>query len=121
MALTVPANRGIYIHTKNILTRWQSPNRIVLTKATHAAIDNIHQLADSVITCPTRISEIVPLFPSVVGTHNDAGVGTGGVSFAAPHISPRNMKCKILLTYLQPLTPTPTTTLLLATHTVVSS
>lgn len=88
------------------LTKRVSPNRISLTTATHGAIKDFRQSAESIITRPTRIAEIVPLDTLVIGTHNAAGSGAGGVFFAAAHVAHRNMRYKKLPSYLPPPIPT---------------
>ena len=86
MAIAIPAARGMFSQMQHALTKRLSPNRIALTQATHAAIEDFRKLADSTCARPTRISEIVPLDPSVVGAHDASGIGAGGVFFAANHV-----------------------------------
>ena len=89
MALAIPAARGMFSHMQYALTNMQSKNRVTLTKHTHAAIADFKTLANDVITRPTRLAELVPLHPSVVGAHDASGKGAGGVVFAANHIAAR--------------------------------
>ena len=93
MAIAIPAARGMFSQMQHALTKRNSPNRIALTAHTHAAIDDFRVLADSVMSWPTRIAELVPLNPSVIGAHDAAGKGAGGVFFAAPHVAVRNTTC----------------------------
>ena len=89
MALALPGARGLFGAMQHAITQTKSSNRISLTKNTHQAIDDFRTLAAEVVSRPTRIAELIPLRPSVVGTHDASGLGAGGVFFASPHIARR--------------------------------
>ena len=80
MAIAIPAARDLFSQVQYALTKRLSSNRIALTQATHAAIEDFRKLADSICTRPTRLAEIAPLDPSVVGAHDASSIGAGGSS-----------------------------------------
>ena len=57
------------------------------------AIEDFAYLANTVTERPTRIAELVPVKPSVIGSHDASGLGTGGVIFAATHVPIHPKSC----------------------------
>lgn len=54
-------------------------NRVYLNQQFHNAIDDFRWLAGDVIARPTRLAEVVPEAPALVGTVDASGTGMGGV------------------------------------------
>ena len=73
MALAIPGARGLFSHMQHALTNVQNKHRVSLTAKTHSAIADFAALAKDVATRPTRIAELIPLHPSVIGSHDASG------------------------------------------------
>ena len=54
-------------------------NRVYLNTQFHDAIDDFRWLAEDIISRPTRLAEVVPEAPTLVGTVDASGAGMGGV------------------------------------------
>ncbi len=94
MALALPGSRGLFSALQAPGTRKENPqsaSRLRLSPAFHHAIDDFRALATALDTRPTRIAEVVPTLPSVVGAHDASGLGAGGVLFSHPSATPRQV------------------------------
>ena len=108
MALAVPGARGLFSQMQYALTNLQNKHRVTLTKDTHAAISDFKYLANDIVNRPTRIAELIPLHPSVIGAHDASGKGAGGVFFAAQHVARRPTPCSVSPFILPPaISPPP--------------
>jgi hypothetical protein len=47
-------------------------------------------MQENISTCPTWITEVVPLLPVAEGHHDASGLGAGGIWFPGPHLAPRS-------------------------------
>ena len=88
---------------QHALTNVQNKHRVTLTTKTHEAIADFAALAKNVASRPTRIAELIPLHPSVIGSHDASGKGAGGVIFAADHIA--KIPCVCTSSHALPATP----------------
>jgi hypothetical protein len=95
MAIAIPGARGLFsalqaaIHSK-------AHGRLRLTPSFHSAIDDFRWLEYSLRSRPTRLYELVPAQPSLIGSHDASGLGAGGVWFPSPGTTPRNVVVQIL-------------------------
>ena len=84
MALALPGCRGLFSALQTVYKPGQT--RLRLTRLTHDFLDDFRWIATSLQQRPTRIFEVVPSEPSIIGTTDAAGHGMGGVFFV-PHPS----------------------------------
>ena len=88
MALALPGARGLFSHLQQVLHSRQG-TRLRLTPSFHQALADFRWLHDSLHSRPTRLYELVPTTPCVVGTHDASGLGAGGVWLPHPTTTPR--------------------------------
>ena len=105
MAIALPVARHMFGRLQNSIMP-KSKTRVDLSKGVHEALDNFRCIAQYLVSCPTRIAEIIPLSPSAEGCHDASGKGAGGVWFPGDTIYPRegwnsdiSVLCCIELTY----------------------
>ena len=82
MVLALPGCRGLFSALQVVFKEGQ--NRLRLTKLVHDFLDDFRWVARSLQQRPTRIFEIVPTAPRIIGATDAAGHGMGGVFFV-PH------------------------------------
>ena len=87
MALALPGGRGLFSALQVVFKAHQT--RVRLTKLVHDFLDDFRWIAASLQTRPTRIFEIVPTAPTIIGATDAAGYGMGGVFFV-PHPDSRD-------------------------------
>jgi hypothetical protein len=80
MARAVPGLRGLFSLMQEAL-RHETRSRIPLSQDLHDFLDDLRTLVVSLAERPTRLREIVPTAPHVVGASDAAGPGMGGVAF----------------------------------------
>lgn len=80
MVIGIPGARGLFSTLQHAF-RTESKKRLKLTKNEHHFINDFRTLAATLPNRPTRIAELVPRTPSVVGTTDAAGAGMGGIAF----------------------------------------
>ena len=88
MSLALPGSRGLFSHLQQAIHSRQG-NRLRLSAAFHHAMDDFRWLHQQLHRRPTRLLELVPTTPSLVGTHDASGIGAGGVWVPDPSIVPR--------------------------------
>ena len=108
MVLALPGPRGLFSQMQHTLTNQPIKNKVTLTKHIHTSINDFTELSSDIVAMPTQIAELIPLYPSVIGTYNASGKGAGGVIFAAKYISKRPFMCSLSTT---PALPNISTTL----------
>ena len=82
MALAIPGARGLFSLLQEAFRHEETTQpRLRLTKSVHGFLDDFRVLAKDVASRPTRIAEIMPTTPSVLGACDAAGTGMGGVAF----------------------------------------
>ena len=88
MALALPGARGLFSHLQQAIHSRQG-TRLRLTPAFHQALEDFRWLATHLGSRPTRLQELVPSEPSVVGAHDASGLGAGGILLPHPSVSIR--------------------------------
>lgn len=83
MSLALPGARGLFSHLQTAL-RTRVGNRLRLTASFHQALDDFRWLLANLGSRPTRLYELVPTNPSLIGTHDASGIGAGGVWLPHP-------------------------------------
>jgi len=82
MALAIPGARGLFSLLQEVFRHEESTRpRLRLTRAAHGFLDDFRWLARDLSARPTRIAELIPTEPSIVGACDAAGTGMGGVFF----------------------------------------
>ena len=88
MSLALPGAKHLFSHMQEALSH-RKGHRIALKKGVHAAIKDFQWLANNIASRPTRIPEIIPLLPSVLGDHDASKDGAGGILFPAATVNMR--------------------------------
>jgi len=91
MSLALPGARGLFSHLQAALYQAHT-GRLRLSPGFHRALDDFRWLHDNLSARPTRLFELVPTAPVVVGTHDASALGAGGVWFPTPLAAPRTPK-----------------------------
>ncbi len=104
MSLAMPGARGLFSQLQAALA---SPDhrRLRLSRGFHDALDDFRWLHADLKHRPTRLYELVPVTPTIVGTHDASGTGAGGIWLPRTHTTLR----KVPLQRLHPSTTTLTT------------
>jgi hypothetical protein len=84
MALAIPGSRGLFSQMQEALRSRDTKNRITLRRGVHDAIRDFQHLYNDLARRPTRLFELVPLAPTVIGTHDASGQGMGGALLPTP-------------------------------------
>ena len=84
LALALPGARGLFSHLQAAL-RSRRGTRLRLSPSFHAALHDFRTLVASLGSRPTRLFELVPTTPSLIGAHDASGAGAGGIWL--PHAS----------------------------------
>jgi hypothetical protein len=95
MAIALPGARGLFSHLQAAL-RTRNNNRLRLTAGFHQALDDFRWLHDSLGDRPTRLQELVPTTPGLLGTHDASGLGAGGIWIPHPTTAGRAVKVTVL-------------------------
>jgi hypothetical protein len=87
MTLAIPGSRGLFSVLQHALKPDQHGTlcRVHLSAAVHQFLADFRRLATTLASRPTRIAEIIPREPSVIGTTDASGIGMGGVAFINHH------------------------------------
>ena len=92
MAIALPGARGLFSLLQEAFRHKERDRpRLRLTRDVHHILDDFRALALDIANRPTRIAELVPHYPSVIGACDAAGTGMGGVFFVPTttgHIHP---------------------------------
>ena len=79
MALAIPGSRGLF---SALQFRFKADKtRIRLTRMVHDFLDDFRWLFQNLDQRPTRIYEVVPTEPQIVGATDASGLGMGGIFF----------------------------------------
>jgi hypothetical protein len=79
MAPAIPGSRGLFSPLQTILSKQKT--RLYLTKDAHDFLDDFRWLAHNLGSRPTRLFELVPSPPLIIGATDASGIGLGGVFF----------------------------------------
>ena len=88
MSIALPGARHLFSQMQQALQH-RKKGRLALHKGVHDAIVDFKWLADEVSRRPTRIPEIIPLQPSLLGDHDASKEGAGGIWIPSSHINMR--------------------------------
>jgi len=81
MVIAVPGLRGMFSHLQETI-KHKVDERVRLSRGVHDTLADIRWLANSTISRPTRLYEVVPQkHPELVGATDASGIGMGGVAF----------------------------------------
>jgi hypothetical protein len=95
MALALPGARGLFSHLQ-AAQRTQDHSRLRLSGGFHQALDDFRWIQSNLSSRPTRLYELVPTSPVLLGTHDASGAGAGGVWLPQPSVIPRPAKCHVV-------------------------
>ena len=83
MAIALPGASGLFSLLQEAF-RHKKQSRIRLSQGVHDALADFRWLQADLTTRPTRLYELVPVEPTLVGSHDASGFGAGGVWFPKP-------------------------------------
>ena len=89
MVIAIPGARGLFSTLQTAFATADDPTshdgrrRLRLSKDVHTFLNDFRVLARELPTRPTRIAELLPRSPSVIGATDASGIGMGGVAFVA--------------------------------------
>lgn len=89
MSVALPGARGLFSVLQEALRHTTPDGRVRLADRIHNILDDFRALHRDLDSRPTRIQELIPLVPTVIGCHDAAGHGAGGVIFPTPTTVPR--------------------------------
>lgn len=89
MSLALPGSRNIFSLMQHALSQKQK-GRLSLSKGVHQTLHDFRWMANDISNRPTRIAELVPANPSLLGDHDAAKAGAGGVWFPAEQVNLRH-------------------------------
>jgi hypothetical protein len=104
MLLGIPGAQGLFSVLQEAF-RHTTDNRVRLSSAVHAFLDDFRWLAQDLTSRPTRLAEILPQDPAAVGAVDAAGAGMGGVWYVES-TAPRRQRDHPPSDTGQPLAPT---------------
>lgn len=80
MTLAIPGAKGLFSVLQHALrSATASKRRVALNQNVHATLRDFRELYHNLQNRPTRLQELVPLTPTLHGSHDAAGHGAGGV------------------------------------------
>lgn len=83
MAIALPGARGLFSLLQEAFRHEDlNTSTLTLTPQVHAMMADLRHLAVNLTERPTRIAELVPSQPTVIGACDASGLGMGGVFFA---------------------------------------
>jgi len=89
MSVALPGSRGLFSLLQEAFRHKDKHSRIRLSPAVHSVLDDFRWLARALAERPTRLQELVPLPPTLVGAHDASGYQAGGVWLPNPEAVPR--------------------------------
>jgi hypothetical protein len=95
MSLALPGARGLFSHLQAALAT-KKTGRLRLARGFHDALDDFCWLHHDLQSRPTRLYELVPVMPTVVGTHDASGTGAGGVWLPRSHTTLRAVPLQVV-------------------------
>jgi hypothetical protein len=88
MATALPGSRGLF-SSLQVAIRTREKQRLKLHTGFHDALEDFRWLHQDLGSRPTRLQELVPTAPSLLGAHDASGKGAGGVWLPSDTVSPR--------------------------------
>jgi hypothetical protein len=95
MSLAIPGARGLFSHLQAAI-RTRHKNRLRLSPSFHQALTDFRWLYTNLSSRPTRLQELVPTTPCLIGAHDASALGAGGVWLPQPTARPRPVKLHLL-------------------------
>ena len=89
MSIALPGSRGLFGLLQEAFRSEDLKARIRLSPEVHSILEDFRWLHKNLAQRPTRLYELVPLAPSILGAHDAAGHGAGGVLFPSNAIAYR--------------------------------
>ena len=89
MSLAVPGARGLFSQMQEALRHKDPKGKLKLQQGVHHALQDFRLLHADLARRPTRLYELVPLPPTLLGSHDASGHGAGGVWLPTPAAVPR--------------------------------
>jgi hypothetical protein len=83
MSIAIPGARGLFSQLQ-VAGRTEEQGRIRLHRGFHDTLDDFRWLQRDLEHRPTRLYELVPMSPTLVGSHDASGLGAGGVWLPGP-------------------------------------
>jgi hypothetical protein len=83
MAIALPGARGLFTLLQEAF-RHKKQHRIRLSQGVHDVFADFCWLQSDLTTRPTRLYNLVPVEPTLVGSHDASGFGAGGVWLPKP-------------------------------------
>jgi hypothetical protein len=99
MAIALPGARGLFSLLQEAF-RHKKHHRIRLSQGVHDALADSCWLQADLTSCPTRLYELVPVKPTLMGSHDASSFGAGGVWLPT---KPTAVACQTLTTRLTSL------------------
>ena len=97
MSIALPASRGLFSSLQSAI-RTRQGTRLRLDKGFHDALNDFRWIHQDLAKRPTRLQELVPVAPTLVGAHDASRLGAGGVWLPGPTVIPRHARVKSLRT-----------------------
>jgi hypothetical protein len=91
MSMAIPGARGLFSLLQEAF-RHRTNHRVPLTPQLHEFLADFRWMYKALQTRPTRLYELVPTSPSVVGAHDASGYAMGGVLLPTALAVPRTAK-----------------------------
>ena len=83
MATAIPGSKGLFSLLQEAFRHEEQHRaRLRLNKGVHVFLDNFRWFTKELASRPTRVAELVPTTPGVLGACDASGEGMGGVFFA---------------------------------------
>ncbi|KAL7563272.1 hypothetical protein ACA910_016635 [Epithemia clementina (nom. ined.)] len=87
IALGIPGARRLFSHLQWALVHVRHHNVVCLNHNARDALSDFAALTTDILSCPTRIAEIIPTAPSFIGACDTAPVGMGGIWLPPPNLA----------------------------------
>ena len=95
MTIALPGARGLFSSLQAAL-RTSDGNRLRLDKGFHDALADFRWIHQDLARRPTRLQELVPVGPTLLGAHDASGYAAGGVWLPGPTAIPRTARVRSL-------------------------
>jgi hypothetical protein len=91
MSMALPGSRGLFSLLQEAF-RHKTNHRVPLTPQLHEFLADFRWMYTELRTRPTRLYELVPTTPAVIGAHDASGYAMGGVLLPTPAAVPRTAR-----------------------------
>lgn len=94
LTLALPGSRHLFSVLQHTLQQANENSLVKLTPLVHQVLGDFRELYHQLPQRPTRLPELVPLTPTLHGTHDAAGHGMGGVWFPTATTHHRSLRLR---------------------------